>query len=93
MRIPNSLRALAAEAFTEHITWADFLAQYDDEILRAEPFSRGRQSRLREMLRSLVVSGSTAGLFGVGDPDAAAEAFDDEQMTQTTFVDTSEAHR
>ena len=93
MKVPNHLRALAAEAFAARICWTEFAARYDAEIAAAEPFSRGRQKRLRELLRSVVCSGSTAGLFAIGDPDAAAEAFGDEPMTQSTFVDTSEPYR
>jgi len=96
MKVPNDLRALAAEAFTEAISWPVFLAEHHDTIVLAEPYNAGRFHRLVELVRSVVVSGSTSGMFGAGDlADARAEWFDDDAqpMTQGTFLDTSEAYQ
>jgi len=95
MQIPNNLRQLAATAFTEATTWPAFLAEHADTIRRCEPYDRGRYHRLVELVRSVVVSGTTSGLFACGDDDAGCEWFADDEpaAVQTSMFDTSEAYR
>jgi len=95
VRVPNHIRADAAEAFTENIAWPAFVAEYGHLLREAEPYSIPRYRRLRELALSIVTSGSTGGMFGCGDlNDSRAEWFDDaEPVTQSTIFDTSEAYQ
>lgn len=79
MRIPNHIRAVAAEAFTEGTPWPAFLVQHRDTIKQAEPYDRGRFHRLVEMVRHVVLTGTSSGQFGVSDiDDSRAEWFSDD---------------
>lgn len=93
MKISNDLRQLAAEAFSTGILWPEFLAEHRDAIRAAEPYSRGRYRRLIELVRSVVVSGSSSGLFAAGDDDASAEWFGDDAPEQQVLFDVAEAYR
>ena len=85
MQLPNSLRTLAAEAFTAGQPWQDFIATHHDTIRQREPYDRGRYRRLVELVRSVVVSGTTSGLFACGDDDAGCEWFADDVTTRAQF--------
>jgi len=93
MRIPNDLRQLASEAFTTDQPWAEFIGEHRDAIRRAEPYNASRFHRLAELVRSVVVSGSTSGLFAVGDDDAACEWFGDDSAQQTTLFNMADQYR
>ena len=73
MKIPNELRRCAAEAFTTNQAWAEFRRQHGRAILDAEPYDAGRYHRLVELVRHVVLTGSSAGQFAVGDDDASCE--------------------
>ena len=73
MRIPNNLRRCAVDAFACGQSWGEFRRQYGRAILDAKPYDVGRYRRLIELLRQIVLTGSSCGQFAVGDDDASCE--------------------
>jgi len=89
MHIPNDLRRAAAEAFTLGIPWPEWFAEHREEIRKAEPYDARRFHRLVELVRQVVLTGSSAGQFAVGDPDASCEWFADGAGEQMSLFDTT----
>ncbi len=77
MKIPDTLRASALAAFRNGVTWAAFMAKYHDTIRQVEKYDHAKYHRLRDAVRSIVVSGTISGLLGCGDPDACTWFEDD----------------
>ena len=92
MKIPSDLRSAALAAFKADTGWPEFLAEHHDTIKAVAPYNAAKYHKLRDLVRSIVCSGTTDGLYGVGDDDAVSpwEADDDfDPVTVTIAADDS----
>ena len=83
MKIPHELKQAALSAHRDGIGWNDFLKDHAPKIRQAEPYNQQRFHRLVELVRCVVVSGTTSGMFAIGDDDATCEWFEDDLQQST----------
>ena len=77
MKIPSELKNAAIAAFKAGRRWPEFAREHRDAIRSAAPYNSRKFHRLRDAVRSIVVSGTTDGLYPPNDPDACPWEQDD----------------